>query len=217
MNSGVYLICNTLNEKEYVGSSKNLKRRIMQHKANLRSNSHQNSHLQSAWNKYGEVAFEFRVILICAPQNMRGYEQRWIDSHAPAYNQSQSAFSGVPVGHALTDEHKALVGKVSERLWATDEYRSKVTQAIRAAMTGEECKARSERAKKLWADPEYRVKAVEARKGNAYAKGHKCTPEQVENRKRAARISNIKRNYGDSWKVEYVRRYPEHEGDVDAQ
>lgn len=68
----------------------------------------------------------------------------------------------------------------------------------------------------LWKDPEYRAKAVAARKGNAYCKGYKCTPEQVANRKRAARISNMKRNYGDHWKDEYIRRYPEHAEDVNV-
>ncbi|MNK94393.1 GIY-YIG catalytic domain protein [compost metagenome] len=217
MNSGVYLIRNTLNGKEYVGSSVRLRRRFVEHRYDLRRGEHQNAHLQSAWNKYGESAFEFRVILICMPKDARGYEQRWIDTHAPEYNKSVSAFSGIPFGHKISDETKEKIGLSTERLWATDEYRAKVTQAIRAAMTEGECEARSERAKNLWADSEYRAKAVEARKGNAHAKGHKCTPEQVENRKRAARISNMKRNYGDSWKVEYVRRYPEHGGDVDAQ
>jgi group I intron endonuclease len=68
----------------------------------------------------------------------------------------------------------------------------------------------------LWKDPEYRAKAVAARKGNAYCKGYKCTPEQVSNRKRAARISNMKRNYGGHWKDEYIRRYPEHAEDVNV-
>lgn len=69
----------------------------------------------------------------------------------------------------------------------------------------------------LWKDPEYRARAVAARKGNAYCKGYKCTPEQVENRKRAARLSNMKRNYGVAWKEEYIRRYPEHAEDVNGK
>lgn len=86
----------------------------------------------------------------------------------------------------------------------------------RIAFTDEERKKKSERVKALWENPEYREKAVNARKGNAYNKGYKCTPEQIENRKRAGRISNVKRNYGDTWKVEYARRYPEFVGDLDV-
>lgn len=84
------------------------------------------------------------------------------------------------------------------------------------AYTEEERRKRSERTRKLWADPVYRSRAVEARKGNSFSKGYKCTPTQVENRKRAARISNVRRNYGTGWKEEYIRRYPEHIGDLDA-
>jgi group I intron endonuclease len=84
------------------------------------------------------------------------------------------------------------------------------------AFSEDEREKRSERTKKLWATPEYRARAVASRKGNAYNTGYRCTPEQVLNRKRAARISNVKRNYGMEWRAEYVRRYPEHAGDVDA-
>jgi len=86
----------------------------------------------------------------------------------------------------------------------------------RIAFTDEERKKKAERTKALWANPSYREKSINARKGNAYNKGYKCTPEQIENRKRAGRISNIKRNYGDTWKVEYARRYPEFIGDLDV-
>ena len=75
---------------------------------------------------------------------------------------------------------------------------------------------RSERTRKLWATPEYRERATASRKGNAYNKGYKCTPDQVENRKRAGRISNMKRNYGSTWREEYVLRYPEYREDINA-
>jgi hypothetical protein len=78
----------------------------------------------------------------------------------------------------------------------------------------EECKQHSVRTKELWADPIYREKAIAARKGKAYNKGYKCTEEQKLNRQKAGRISNMKRNYGETWQDEYLRRYPEHAGDI---
>ena len=77
-------------------------------------------------------------------------------------------------------------------------------------------KKKSDIAKELWATPEYREKAVSARRGKAYNKGYKCTPEQIANRRKAARISNMKRNYGCGWKIEYAKRYPEFVGDLDG-
>lgn len=84
------------------------------------------------------------------------------------------------------------------------------------AYTPEECGKKSARVKALWATAEYREKAIAARKGKAYNLGYKCTPEQIKNRQRAGRISNIKRNYGLDWKEEYIRRYPEHSEDING-
>lgn len=84
------------------------------------------------------------------------------------------------------------------------------------AYSVEERELRSERARNLWDNPIYRAKAVAARLGNSYCKGYKCTPEQIENRKRAARISNMKRNYGVCWREEYAKRYPNNVGDLNA-
>lgn len=61
-NMGVYKITNIDNGKVYVGSSKNLKNRLNRHLWYLKKNTHSNSHLQRAWNKYGEDKFEFSVL-----------------------------------------------------------------------------------------------------------------------------------------------------------
>jgi hypothetical protein len=82
------------------------------------------------------------------------------------------------------------------------------------AFTAEERELKSARVKALWATPEYRERAIAARKGNAYSKGYKCTPEQTENRRRAGRISGMKRKFGDNWVEEYIRHYPEYAEDV---
>lgn len=56
---GIYMILNKVNNKCYVGSSKFIKGRKEQHIRELRKNKHGNSHLQNAWNKYGEDSFIF--------------------------------------------------------------------------------------------------------------------------------------------------------------
>ena len=57
--SGIYCIENITNHKTYIGSSKNIYQRLLKHFALLRYNKHQNAHLQSAWNKYGENSFRW--------------------------------------------------------------------------------------------------------------------------------------------------------------
>lgn len=215
--SGVYTIQHVESGKKYIGSARLFRRRFAQHRTALRGGYHQNKHLQAAWNKYGELAFTFSVTVVCSPEDRQDYEQRLIDGFQPEYNQSKSAYSGIPVGATCSDEHKLKVGIASVKAWAQPEYRTKVTAAIQQAMTPEEKAKRSERTRILWADETYRAKAVASRKGNAYNAGYVCTPEQVLNRKRAARISNMKRKYGAEWAVEYVRHYPEFAGDVNGK
>jgi hypothetical protein len=84
------------------------------------------------------------------------------------------------------------------------------------ACSVEERRKKSHRTKALWATPEYREKAIAARKGKAYNKGYRCTLMQIENRKKAGRISNMKRKYGESWKEAYAQQYPEFMRDLDG-
>ena len=60
--SGIYKITNKQNGKIYIGSAYNLPNRISTHKSRLKKNKHRNKHLQSAFNLYGEEAFEFEVL-----------------------------------------------------------------------------------------------------------------------------------------------------------
>lgn len=88
MNSGIYQIENKVNSKVYTGSSNNIKRRWQKHKALLRHNKHQNSHLQAAWNKYGEDNFIFSIIELCSIDSLLDREQYFINTRNPEYNQT---------------------------------------------------------------------------------------------------------------------------------
>ena len=59
---GVYVICNTVNDKVYVGRTSTDDNRWRQHRQSLERGTHENSHLQRAWNKYGAQSFEFAWI-----------------------------------------------------------------------------------------------------------------------------------------------------------
>lgn len=62
MDSGIYLIKNKINNKIYVGSALNIKRRFSEHKRRLIKNYHHNKKLLRAWKKYGENNFEFSIL-----------------------------------------------------------------------------------------------------------------------------------------------------------
>jgi group I intron endonuclease len=77
--SGIYIIRNNINNKIYVGSSKNLKNRLNEHKRKLRKNYHRNYHLQQSFNKYGEDNFTFEIIEECELNQLLQREVFWIN------------------------------------------------------------------------------------------------------------------------------------------
>ena len=83
---GIYMIINLINNHKYIGSSINIKRRLEIHRSNLRHNHHSNSHLQNAWNKYGEDNFVFNILEKCSKEKRFEREQYYIDTIKPKYN-----------------------------------------------------------------------------------------------------------------------------------
>jgi len=77
--SGIYKIINKINEKYYIGSSKDIKDRWNTHKQSLRNNNHHNDHLQRAWNKYGENAFDFVVIELIPEMSLFNVEKKYLN------------------------------------------------------------------------------------------------------------------------------------------
>lgn len=64
MVSGIYQIKNIFNGKIYIGSAKNIRTRIINHRSKLSLGNHPNKKLQNAWNKYGESSFLFETVEI---------------------------------------------------------------------------------------------------------------------------------------------------------
>ncbi len=85
-NSAVYQIRNLKNNKIYVGSSVNIKKRFAEHKSSLRKNKSTNIILQAAWNKYGEHNFIFEILKKCRPDKCRHYELIYFRKLKPEYN-----------------------------------------------------------------------------------------------------------------------------------
>lgn len=78
MNSGIYMIINKIDNKKYIGLSKNLEKRHDTHLSDLRRNCHANSKLQYAWNKYGGDNFDFQTIEKCEENEMSEKEKYYI-------------------------------------------------------------------------------------------------------------------------------------------
>lgn len=82
MARGIYKIINVINNKFYVGSAVDLKRRKARHFSELRTGKHNNRHLQAAWQKYGEAAFVFVVVEELSPEaDLLAAENVWLKEH----------------------------------------------------------------------------------------------------------------------------------------
>lgn len=79
------------------------------HRSSLRRNKHHSVALQRAWNKYGEAAFQFNILLICDPDCdlLLLQEQRYFDLHKPEYNCAPTA--GSPLGLKRSAETRAKI------------------------------------------------------------------------------------------------------------
>jgi group I intron endonuclease len=82
MARGIYKIINVINNKFYVGSAVDLKRRKTRHFSELRTGKHNNRHLQAAWVKYGEQAFVFVVVEeLPEDADLLAAENVWLKEH----------------------------------------------------------------------------------------------------------------------------------------
>lgn len=88
---GIYRIINTTSEKSYVGSSKNIGKRISEHYRSLLNNKHPNKHLQNSWNK-NSGKFIAELVETCHIDDLVAKEQYYISKEG-YYNLLKVAYS----------------------------------------------------------------------------------------------------------------------------
>jgi group I intron endonuclease len=76
---GVYAIVNTVNDRQYIGSSSRIFKRWNEHLKDLFNNSHGNKYLQKDFIKYGYCNFSFKIIDICTIEELSKLELRYIE------------------------------------------------------------------------------------------------------------------------------------------
>jgi group I intron endonuclease len=79
MGCGIYKIENIVDKKIYIGSSVNVESREYKHFWMLKRKSHDNNHLQNAYNKFGKDSFKFQIIEECGDDNLIIRENFYID------------------------------------------------------------------------------------------------------------------------------------------
>lgn len=91
MNTGIYRIRNVATEKCYIGSSKNIRSRELEHWRMLKKNIHHSRALQNVYNKYGRNSFVFEILEEVDTANLIAREQHYLDTMKPAYNIRKTA------------------------------------------------------------------------------------------------------------------------------
>lgn len=95
---GTYAIRNLNNFKVYVGSSKNIKRRIYQHKYELSRGTHRSLHLQNAFNELGMGSFSFVVLDMWSKYPLVEVEQIYLDRYQ-SYNR-ENGYNTQPIAYS---------------------------------------------------------------------------------------------------------------------
>jgi predicted GIY-YIG superfamily endonuclease len=105
---GVYEIKNLVNNKIYIGQTKNVYQRFINHRAQLRLNKHNNSHLQRSFNKHSELNFIINVLEYCDEKDLTEKEIYYINQAESVYNIREASDSVIHYRRASITEETRL-------------------------------------------------------------------------------------------------------------
>jgi group I intron endonuclease len=165
MSSGIYVIRNKINGNIYIGSTSNFSKRRSRHFRYLQKNCHENRHLQNAFNKYGELSFEF--IVVKRTKNLLEEEQKLLNDHfgkPNCYNICGTAGSPSVVGRVKTLEWRKKIAQSLKQFYQNNPSHSKKLSEMK-------------KGKKL--STEIRQKMSDAHKKGSQHHNSKLTEEQV--------------------------------------
>lgn len=132
----IYAIIRVANGDAYVGSTIDLRSRLAHHKMTLRAGRHHCRHLQNAWKKYGEDAFDFRTleVLSCNSREERYIaELAWIEQMGVYNVLVASARAG---SFTISEATRARRSELAKRKAASDPtYRAFLDERGRAIST----------------------------------------------------------------------------------
>ena len=191
---GVYGITLLLEGRVYIGSSVWIEKRLRVHLNKLRSGTHENPHLQSAFNFYGEDQFLFATEEVVPDLLwLRAREQMWLSRTKACdpkfgFNSATDAFSNFcsPAFLNRYKDHPEEREKQSRRqkeVQNRPEVRKRRVATLRQTLSDPAQRVRlSQNTKNLWMNPEHKDKvfSLQARANMSAAQnarfkhGHNC-------------------------------------------
>ena len=129
---GIYCIENIINNKKYIGLSRDIRRRWNEHKSELRNNDHDNIYLQRAWNTYGEDAFQFNIVELCDPSELCDKEQYYIKKyHTLSHDNGYNLTSG---GECVATTNKKVIHLPSLKIYESVREAAKINNVVEQTM-----------------------------------------------------------------------------------
>jgi group I intron endonuclease len=200
---GIYAIRNIADGRNttYIGqSSSSVLSRWKTHTSYLKKGTHHSSHLQGAWNKYGQDAFRIVVIEnIEEPELLTEREQFWLDKTreiVPVYNwgavartpflgmkhrpESIKKLSDRMFGKKLSDETKKKIQESNRKIVRSDEFRKKVSAGMKIFCSNENARQRINPPSHLGHRHSEETKNTLSEASRAYAANHPITNEMRE-------------------------------------
>jgi hypothetical protein len=92
------------------------------HFTDLRKGRSQSYLLQEAWNKWGETAFLFSVLVYCESSQLREIEQLLLFKWSPAYNYNLSSKGKSTRGNYRDVDAKDTLIKTQNKIWRLVKY-----------------------------------------------------------------------------------------------
>lgn len=115
----IYLITNSVTGKYYVGATCNLRRRLSEHKSDLRLNKSKNERLQSDYNKYGESSFKMEILEIIDDYNkVAERESYYISQYDSCDNGYNMTYGGENFGAHRASQ--VVLDKMSKAMMGND-------------------------------------------------------------------------------------------------
>lgn len=149
MISGIYKITNVNNLKFYIGSSKNINKRLSDHFCSLKGNYHCNNKLQNSFNKHGYNNFKTEILATCPPEYLFKLERFIIKSLSPELNLAEVKDIN---NFKVSDYTKNKMSiAASKRKW-NKEGRLKLSRAHKTSIKAKEARQKIADSKKIKID-----------------------------------------------------------------
>ena len=134
---GIYMLTCTVNNYRYVGQSRNIERRMVQHKFHST-----NEKMQKDVDLYGFDSFKLEILEECSIEELSTKEQEYIDLIKPEYNMLLNGFVNTP-----TEETRKKLSEVQLGHPVSEATRKKISQSHMGKTVSNETREKIRKAK----------------------------------------------------------------------